>query len=60
MVARRFNVPASWVLGKKELVALALAKPKSIDDVEKMIKSASPRFVSFLRSSLEKALEKMN
>lgn len=60
MVARRFNVPASWVLGKKELVALALAKPKSMDDVEKMIKSASPRFISFLRSSLEKALEKMN
>ena len=60
IVASRFNVPASWVLGKKELIALSLARPEGIDDAWKRVeKNVAPRFSAFFKSSLEKAYEKM-
>ena len=59
-VARRFNVPSSWILGKKELISLAKRMPESIDEAIPYLSSSPDRFRQFLKISIEKGIQNLH
>ncbi|MBO8436297.1 MAG: HRDC domain-containing protein [Spirochaetes bacterium] len=57
-IARRFNVPASWVMEKHLIPALAQSRPRSEAELVKHLSSVSDRFIRFLLPALKEELKK--
>ena len=57
-IARSFNVPASRVMDKHHLVALALDPPKTREELHKRLSNEPQRFQRLLEENIQKALER--
>ena len=57
-IARSFNVPASRVMDKHHVVALALDPPKTKGELHKRLSGEPQRFQRLLEDNIEKALER--
>lgn len=60
VVAKRFNVPAYFVLDKYKIVAVGKICPRSEEDLFKYIGKINPRFESYLTASLKKAFANLH
>lgn len=57
-IARRFNVPASFVMDKRLIVTLASDPPDNVDRLSAVLRGQSQRFMKLLVPSLWEALER--